>query len=376
MNTRQRQGVRTVFPALSALPGIIVGCMVMTALSSCVTTPQQAAGKPRHHLADGTYRNPQGSPADTATFADMVAFFFRRMGDTPPRVPDDHVIAQSEALTAFNAAQGDDSITWLGHAAFLLRLDGKLVLTDPYLTDVASPVAFGPKRYVQPGLPLDRIPEVDIILVSHNHYEHLDAKTVEQLPGKDRVAVVVPLGLGEFFRSRGYANVTERDWYETVTVADIEIEVLPAIHFSRRGLLDRNRTLWGGFAIRSGKRTVFHSGDTGYGPVFSEIGERAGPFDVALIAIGAYEPASIMKPVHVTPEEALQIASDIRARTAIGMHWGTVQLTDEPAFEPRSRLIAAARNSAWRNGRASVMRIGETRLFDDQIARSNRAERE
>lgn len=329
-------------------------------LAGCRNAPVQAPGKPWHHLDNGQFRNPQGSPAGAPTIGDLTSFFWRRIRAKPPTVPADHAIAQANALAAYAATANEDTATWLGHAAFLLRLEGKTILTDPYLTKVAGPFGFGPERYVAPGLPLDRLPPIDIIVVSHNHYDHLDQKTIEALPGKERIHVVVPLRLGEFFRERGYVNVHENDWFERVVVGGIEIEVLPAVHFSRRGLFDRNRTLWGGFAIRGGGRSIYHSGDTGYGPVFSEVSRRSGPFDVALVAIGAYEPRSIMRRSHVTPEQAVQLVDDIGAERAIGMHWGTVELTDEPHFEPGPRFIEAARDAGWPEGRARIMKIGET----------------
>ncbi|MFT4563976.1 MAG: N-acyl-phosphatidylethanolamine-hydrolyzing phospholipase D [Gammaproteobacteria bacterium] len=318
-------------------------------------------GQKWHHLDNGTFRNPVGSAQGTATFGDMLSFFGRRMRDKPPQVPPTHVVPQTQALQTYNATAGQDTVTWLGHAAFLLRLNGKTVLTDPYLTKRAGRLGLGPNRYVEPGLALASLPPIDVVLVSHNHYDHLDANTIEALPNKDRIHVVVPLGLGEFFEQRGYVNVIERDWYESTSIDGIEIQVLPAIHFSRRGAFDRNRTLWGGFAIRTPTIKIYHSGDTGYGPVFKEIGERAGPFDLALVAIGAYLPTSIMKPVHLTPEEALAVVDDVKADVAVGMHWGTVQLTDEDPFEPPERFRAAASARGWSANRAQVMRIGETK---------------
>ena len=342
----------------SGIRGKLVAGLLL--LSGCTNAPVQAPGKPWHHLDNGQFRNPPGSPTGIATFGDLTAFFWRRLGAEPPVVPSDHVLPQAQALAAYEATASQDTATWLGHATFLLRLRGKTVLTDPYLTKVAGPIGFGPQRYVPPGISLDQLPPIDIILVSHNHYDHLDAKTLETLPGKARIHVVVPLQLGEFFRERGYVNVHELDWFERVVIDGIELEVLPAVHFSRRGLFDRNRTLWGGFAIRAGGRSIYHSGDTAYGPIFREIGQRSGPFDLALVAIGAYEPRSIMQASHVTPEDAVQLVDDIGAETAIGMHWGTVELTDEPHFEPGPRFLEAARSAGWSEGRAQILKIGET----------------
>jgi len=345
----------------------VLACVIV--LAACASEPIHAPGKPWHHLSNGEYRNPEGSAKSSATFGDMVTFFFRRMRDKPPVIPAGHVVAQVQAQSDFQKLAGQDTVTWLGHASFLLRLNGKTVLTDPYLTERAGRLGLGPLRYVAPGIPLNALPPIDIILVSHNHYDHLDENTIEALPGKDRTDVVVPLGLGAFFKQRGYANVHERDWFESVSLDGIEIEVLPAIHFSRRGPFDRNRTLWSGFAIRSNAKTIFHSGDTAYGPVFKEIGERAGPFDLALVAIGAYLPASIMETVHITPEQAVSVIDDVNATSAVGMHWGTVRLTDEDPFEPSKRFLDAAGAANWAPNRARIMKIGETVLLSEFVSR-------
>jgi L-ascorbate metabolism protein UlaG (beta-lactamase superfamily) len=333
-----------------------VGC------ASLGPTAEHADGKPYHHLVDG-FRNPEGSAERTATTSDMVAFMWRRFAESTdmPEVPDGHALSQEAALENFRAT-GNDSITWLGHASFLIRTGGKVILTDPFLTDLASPVPFaGPRRFVPPGIAIPDLPPIDILVVSHNHYEHLDAETVETLPNKARIDVVVPLGLGDFFRERGYEKVHEVDWHQSVQLDAVTVTGLPVIHFSRRGLFDRNETLWMGAAITSPGQRLFFSGDTGYGPVFSEIGERYGPFDAAMIAIGAYEPRSIMKPVHVNPEEAVRLGRDIGARRLIGMHWGTIVLTEEPLFEPPVRFRAAAEAAEYDDDETWVLKIGESR---------------
>lgn len=322
----------------------------------------QAKGQPYHHLADGTFRNPPGSPPRTATFGDYVSFMTRRVmsrGDAV-QVPDGHVIPQARALAGLQAMAGRESITWLGHASFLLHMADMWVLTDPYLGDVAGPLGYGPRRYVPPGIAVDKLPTIDVLIVSHNHYDHLDAATIEALPNKERMVVFVPLKLGEFFRSRGYRQVFELDWYAGVQHGDLTVTALPAVHFSRRGPFDKNATLWAGFAIDDGKTRVYFAGDTAYGEVFKEIGQRTGPFDLALIPIGAYLPQSIMKASHVTPEEAVRLADDIGAARTIGMHWGTVVLTDEDQFEPPQRFRAAAQAARWAPERAGLMQIGET----------------
>jgi N-acyl-phosphatidylethanolamine-hydrolysing phospholipase D len=315
------------------------------------------------------FRNPPGSPAQNAGLADFVPFFLRRAAGRTPAVPERHAVPQAEAR-ALLAAAGPESLTWLGHACFLIRTGGFTILTDPFLSDYASPVAgLGPKRYVPPGLAIADLPPIDAIVISHNHYDHLDEKSVREISLKVRGAAVavVPLGLGPFFTSRGYSDVRELEWGsgtllgKSSSSSSISLSCLPCIHFSGRTPFDRNATLWCSWSVVSPSLRLFFAGDTGYGPVFEELGLAHGPFDVALIPIGAYEPSSIMKPVHCDPEEAVALGRDLRAETLVAMHWGTIVLTDEPPFEPPLRFGTAARAAGYADERAWVMRIGETR---------------
>jgi L-ascorbate metabolism protein UlaG (beta-lactamase superfamily) len=297
-------------------------------------------------------------------------------------VPDGHVVPRAEA-EAMLAAAGPESLTWLGHACFLVRTGGFTILTDPFLSDYASPVAgLGPKRYVPPGLAIEDLPDLDAVVISHNHYDHLDGPSVERISLKVRgdgsggaVAAIVPTGLAPFFTSRGYSDVRELAWGEGTLLsessssssssssapASLSLTCLPCIHFSGRTPFDRNATLWASWSIVSPSLRLYFAGDTGYGPVFADIGAAHGPFDVALVPIGAYEPSSIMRPVHCDPEEAVAVGCDVQAKTLVAMHWGTVVLTDEPPFEPPVRFRAAAQRAGVPEGRAWVMRIGETR---------------
>ena len=327
------------------------------------------------------FRNPSGSPAQTAGPFDFGPFFLRRAADrTPPEVPPGHVLPREEAVAGL-AAAGSESITWLGHACFLVRTAGLALLTDPFLSDDASPVpGLGPRRYVPPGLAIEDLPPIDAIVISHNHYDHLDARSVERISkisskvrgeGAGGMVAVVPSGLRRFFASRGYADIRELAWgsgtllrkssSSSSSSSSVSLTCLPCIHFSGRTPFDRNRSLWCSWSIASPALRILFAGDTGYGPVFAETGERHGPFDLALVPIGAYEPASIMRPVHCNPEEAVALGRDVRARTLVAMHWGTVVLTDEPPFEPPGRFRAAAEQAGFPEERAWVMRIGETR---------------
>lgn len=325
----------------------------------------RADAKPYHHGAHG-FRNPLGSPERKAGLADMASFFWRRLARPSelPEPPPGHAIGEAEALARLTELDGQDTLTWLGHAAFLIRTGGKTIITDPYLTDYASPVTFmGPRRYVPPGISLAKLPPVDVLIASHNHYDHLDARTIEALPAKERTLVIAPLGLGRFFRTRGYAQVRELDWHQSTTIGEVTVTALPAIHFSRRGLFDRNKTLWMSLAIASPTQRLYFSGDTAYGPVFRALGARYGPFDAAMIGIGGYLPRTIMGATHATPEEAVRLGLDLAARILVAMHWGTVVLTDEPPFEPAERFARAAQAAGLRHERAWLMKVGETRVL-------------
>jgi L-ascorbate metabolism protein UlaG (beta-lactamase superfamily) len=346
---------RALNRSLASLPLALAGCVAETA--------GVMEGGPWHHTAEG-FRNPPGSPGRGGDFGDWSTFFLRRLAAREEIVvPAGHVLPEPEAVDGvLNRRSDRDRLTWLGHASFLLRLDGVTILTDPYLGTYASPLPpLGPQRFAPPGLPVERLPPIDLLLLSHNHYDHLDLPTLETLPGKDRVQVVVPLGLSGYFRERGYRHVKELDWYQAQTSLGLEITALPAIHFSKRTLFDRNRTLWTGYAIQGRARRVYFAGDTAYGSVFQTLRQSLAPFDLGLLPIGAYEPRALMQGSHVTPEEAVQIAQELRVARIVGMHWGTIRLTDEPPFEPPGRFRAAAATAGYGEDAAWVMRIGETR---------------
>jgi L-ascorbate metabolism protein UlaG (beta-lactamase superfamily) len=237
-------------------------------------------------------------------------------------------------------------LAWLGHASFLLRIGGHTVAVDPVLSERIPGAG---RRLTPPGL--DRLPPLDLLLISHNHYDHLDAPTVRRLSRQTRV--VLPGGLGRWFRRRGFADVTELDWWESVRLGDgtLEVTFVPAHHWSRRGLFDRCASLWGGWVLTAaGGPRVYHAGDSGYGPFFAEIGRRCPGIDVALLPVGAYAPRWFMRPVHTDPDEAVQAAHDVGTRVMVPMHWGSFQLSQEPVLEPiertRTAWAAAGRDPA------------------------------
>ncbi|MCL4128574.1 UNVERIFIED_CONTAM: hypothetical protein GTU68_036049 [Idotea baltica] len=271
----------------------------------------------------------------------------------------DHILPKQQALEQLNNAD-NYSITWLGHAAFLIKLNDCFILTDPFLSKNAGPGFLGPKREISSPLDISELPKIDMIIISHNHYDHLDSKVIKNFPNKEKIKVIVPLGLSNFFIKRGFNHVTEMNWWQEIDINDITIGCLPCVHFSGRGLFDRNKTLWASFSIKNKSKKIWFSGDTAYGEIFKEIGEKEEDFDLALIGIGAYEPRDFMCSVHATPEEAVQIAKDIKATKTIGMHWGTIRLTPEPFFEPPKRFKQAAEDQKYGQENALILKVGET----------------
>jgi L-ascorbate metabolism protein UlaG (beta-lactamase superfamily) len=325
-----------------------------------VTTGEAAAGQPAHHRPGGGFRNPPGSPIQRAGLRDFLKFLLvdMRRAQVPP-IPPGHVAGSPPDLSAL----AENELAWLGHACFALRMAGKLVLTDPYLSETAGPARVGPKRFVRSPVEAAALPRLDLIAISHNHYDHIDARALRAYRWRRETPVVCPLGVGDLLRRFGYAHVTELDWWQEWRDGHLAVTLLPAVHFSGRGAFDRNRTLWGSFAFASPIRKVWFGGDTATGAVFREIGERAGPFDLAIVGIGAYEPRAIMQASHATPEEAIGIARDIRARAALGMHWGTVMLTPEDPFEAPKRFRSAALERQFGEENAWILPVGGVRAF-------------
>lgn len=296
----------------------------------------------------------------TAEMAREAAHFLgemRRAVADPYPFPASHVIPAEESLRGWAQQRESHKLLWLGHACFMLSFGGVHVLTDPFLTEHASPVPLSTTRRIVPAaIPIDALPPIHVILLSHNHYDHLDAPALKQLAKRFPLAqVVVPLGLKDMMHKAGFSRVQEGDWWDAFEVGGISVRIVPAVHTSRRGVGDTNRSLWCGFAFGDGQRQVYFAGDTAYGAVFREIGALCGPFSLGLVPIGAYEPRVLMQSVHCTPEEAVSIGIDIGARHLVGMHWGTIRLTLEPMLEPRERFLAGEEAPS-----RTVLRIGET----------------
>ena len=273
-----------------------------------------------------------------------------------PSVKPDHVWLGRNRTEA--------TLTWLGHATILLQVGGLNIITDPHLTARASPLGFlGPKRWMPPSLTFQELPHIDLVVLSHNHYDHLDQTTVQRLnrqaggPPK----FFVPLGLKAWFKAHGIDHTLELDWWDIADFAALAVTFTPAQHWSARTLNDRNQTLWGGWRIDHPAFKFFFAGDTGYSDDFRDIHSRLGPVDLAALPIGAYEPRWFMQASHVNPEEAVQIHRDLQATQSVAMHWGTFVLTDEPLDEPPRRLRQALHVQGLTEHDFWVLKHGETR---------------
>ncbi len=242
-------------------------------------------------------------------------------------------------------------ITWIGHATFLIQVAGVNILTDPIFSDRASPVSFaGPKRLARPGLTFESLPEIDAVIISHNHYDHLDRRTIERLGAKP--AYFVPLGVDAWLHDLKLEATLE-------ALGDVVLHAVPTQHFSGRSLFDRNEALWCGWVIETPAGNVYFAGDTGYSPDFKEIGGRFGGMEVSMIPIGAYRPRWFMGPVHVDPAQAVQVHQDVRSKLSIGMHWGTFSLADEPAAEPPIYLHRVLQQNDLSGTDFRVLKFGE-----------------
>lgn len=330
---------------------------------SCTAAPERLEGMPAHHTAEG-FRNIHDIPTSTSKGA---IFVLRRIWGSAfhPDIPDGHVIPEEVAINSLKELEGEDTLTWLGQSTFLLRINGTTILTDPFLTNRASPVSFvgGITRYTPPGITIENLPKIDMIIVSHNHYDHLDFHTIDALPNKESIHVGVPLGVSELFEEAGYKNINELDWHESFTIGDIRLEALPAVHDSGRSLLDKDESLWASWGISTPSGKYYFGGDTAYSPVFKQAGDQYQSFDMAVLPIGAYSPHELMWMSHLTPEQAIKAGQDLNADTLVAGHWGTIELSDEDHWEPPKRFLAAAEKAEIHKEKAWVMKIGETRIL-------------
>ena len=325
--------------------------------------PSYASGAPVDR--NGVLTNYKGDIAHGSASV-RLSFMLRRFGtyfrsgnDAPKRIEND----EARPRAPFQELQ--PAVTWIGHSTTLVQIDGINFLTDPIWSKRPSPVPLlGPRRFVPPGITLQDLPVIDFVVISHNHYDHLDVPTLKALAQRNPQTVFfVPLGNGELLRNNNISPVVELDWGQQADFRSLTIHCLPSQHWSKRTLTDNNRALWASWAVTSPKRRIYYAGDSGYFPGFTEIGDQLGPFDLAIVPIGAYAPRAMMLESHMNPEEAYRSATDVGASKALGVHFGTFDLSDEPLAEPPRRFLNASSNAPAAAPSPWIFKIGETRGF-------------
>ena len=328
--------------------------------------------KPYHHLADGTFRNPEGSPMRDMKFNWSYKIFNEEKKKLDMNIPIDHVIEKDKVLKSLKDNQNNDYIFWIGHATFLIKLGNTTIITDPVFEKNMGPLIFGPKRFVDPAINLDELPKIDLFLLTHNHYDHLSTRTIQRFPYK-KAKVATALKLGKYFTKNGFSDVSEMDWYDQIKVNDLKITLVPAVHWSKRSLWDTNKTLWGSFLIEYNGKKFFFACDTGYGGIYKDLGKKYGPIDLTFINIGAYNfypmaPKKDKSIYHTNPEEALNIGQDLKSKKVLGMHWGTVVLSLEPIMEPGVRFKNSSNQYGYHPDDAITFKIGQLETLDNILS--------
>ncbi|MDP2855060.1 MAG: MBL fold metallo-hydrolase [Smithellaceae bacterium] len=339
------------------------GSMTVNAVHEEGTT--QGKQQLAHHTTNG-FRNIYDYPEHG--FASFLRWKLGRAPDEGPAIIPVQKIPYAPDIVAPDYQRIDHpnpakiQITWIGHATFLIQVEGINILTDPVFNNKASPLGIGFERKSPPGIPFDRLPPIHAVLLSHNHYDHLDLYTVKKLGNSPKY--FIPLKLGQWFRDQKITNYTEMDWWNTSIFKGIRVVSVPGQHFSRRAVRDGNKTLWAGWVLETKHGKILFAGDTGYSPHFKEIREKLGPMRLALLPIGSYRPRWFMKTIHMDPPDAVSAHKDLQAEQSIAMHWGTFYIADEPLGEPPLYLKRALKEASISDDSFLIMKFGETRIFE------------
>ena len=354
--------------------------IVAALLAGCATVNPYYDASKKHHRPDGFNNNYIDNwRPDQPSFLDWQRARWTNgpMPQDPSRVP---VVAPD--LAYLQANRSDVTVTWIGHSTALWQLGGLNILTDPHFTERASPFGFaGPKREVVVPVQLAALPRIDLVLISHNHYDHLDERTVQML---NRQAggpplFVVPLGLDLWMKDQGITRVHRMDWWESVRVpaatGEVTIHFVPVQHWSSRSPWDRNSTLWGGFVaqaqVNQAPYSMFFSGDSGYSKDFADIGAKFGGFDFSQIAVGCYLPRWFMQEQHINEDEAVQIHLDVKSKLSMGVHWGTFRLCDDAIDAPIDNLPKARKKLGVADDAFVLFGLGETRVLKRALQPAN-----
>jgi L-ascorbate metabolism protein UlaG (beta-lactamase superfamily) len=343
----------------------IIGAAIIMLNACSMTNPNFDASKP-HHTPSG-FKNRYND--EMGGFSNFLKWQWERFGKkTLP--PSADLSPISPNLTLIQSPK-DAQVTWVGHSTALIQIGGLNILTDPIFSEFSSPVQFvGPKRFKAPGLSLAQLPRIDVVIVSHNHYDHLDINSVRTLAAMPNAPTFyVPLGIELWFKDHvPGAKVVKADWQDKLTFSqasnNLVLQLLPVQHWSSRTPFDRKATLWGSWALSAGAKSVWFSGDLGYSQDTKDIGKQFPQgFDLALIAVGAYEPRWFMKNQHINPAEAVTIHAEIASRKSVGIHWGTFGLTDEPLDQAILDLAAAKKAQAIADSAFVLLKHGQTISF-------------
>lgn len=342
---------------------LLIPLFLLNCAGHSISTTEVSEDRPAHHTKNG-FRNPFPGFKEKG-FGDFLYWILiDRAKNSRNKKPESYkfeTIDNNGKTLRENSSRG--SVTWVGHATLLIQIQGVNILTDPIWSERSSPFQFiGPKRFVPPGIQFEDLPEIHVVIISHDHYDHLDESTIKRLGNKP--LYIVPLKIGEFLASLDITNYRELDWWQSTKFRGIEFVSTPVQHFSGRSFLSRNNTLWSSWIMIGKTHRIYFTGDSGYFNGFREIGEKYGPFDLAAIPIGAYMPRWFMGPVHVDPAEAVQVYRDLNARRFIAIHWGTFDLANEPLDEPPRALHSEVRKRSLPIENFWIFRHGETRFLN------------
>ena len=349
----------------------IASIVTLGLLVSCAANPAYDSSK-AHHTASG-FRNI--CCVDDKGWLDFVKWRWQRFFKEIPTADDAYFETETEHHAFLRSNSEKATLTWIGHATFLIQFCGLNLLTDPHFSERASPVSWaGPRRVVPPAMEISDLPEIDAVIISHDHYDSLDLASVSALASHNRqrpLTFLVPLGMKSWFDgiTLGMSQVVELDWAEGHTIHGVTFTAEPSQHWGKRTFFDTFRRLWASWVIEGSGHRLYFAGDTGYANHFKELGQKYGQFDLALLPIGGYEPRWFMKSYHVNPEESVQIHLDLKSKHSVAMHWGTFVLTDEPLDEPPARLAVAVKKYAMDESTFEVYKHGETRFLDPLFAK-------
>ena len=313
---------------------------------------------PNFNKSTKRFQHPAGDRHDKS-FGDLFDFFGEYFGR-----PDDkwETTGFPVLKSRINELQNfNENVLWVGHASIMINHSNLTILTDPHFSNYASPFSFmGPKRITSVPFTIPELPQVDVIIISHNHYDHLDEQSIREIAiYQPEVRFLVPLGLKKLLLGWGANDVTELDWWQSIQIKGATFQPTPVQHWSKRSAFDRNKTLWAGWMTQWEDFSFYFTGDTGYSNDFKEVSNRLGNPDLAAIPIGAYEPREFMKSAHINPEEAVMVFNDLGAKRAIAIHWGTFKLTLEKMDEPPHRLNRALESAGISKNRFRVLQHGE-----------------